>query len=151
MYYRQLKYSLSGLIVATTYWLFDSSIHYFFYEEAEFEFIPSTVNELWMRTIIFILVIGFGIYVDISVKRMKKLFDDKYQLQLKLDQTLTKLVGGFVPICCVCKKVAPKAEQRDTESAWENIDSYIARNTAMEFSHGYCPECEKEQLKSVKK
>jgi len=87
---KQLKFSLSGLILATMFWVFDSSIHYFFYEEEEFEFIPSSFNELWMRTAIFILVVGFGIYVDLSVKRMKKLYDEKYQLQLKLDHTIRR-------------------------------------------------------------
>lgn len=154
---RKLRYSFSGLIIAVIYWFFDSSIHYFFYEEAKFEFIPSSSNELWMRSAIFILVVGFGIYVDISVNRMKKLYDERLQLQLKLDQTLTKLLGGFVSICFVCKKVAPVEEPVDNQGSWENIDSYISKHSDMKFSHGYCPVCiakvqeEIEELKQFSK
>jgi len=137
------------LIVAVTYWLSDSSIHYLIYDETGFEVIPSSFNELWMRAAIFILIISFGIYVDISVKRMNKLYDDRYQIQLKLDQAMTKLLSGYLSICCVCKKVNKKTINPDKDVVWEDIDYFISKHTDMEFTHGYCPECgikAKEQI-----
>ncbi len=148
--YRPYKYSLFGLFIAALYWFIDSSIHYFGYSEADFEIIPSEFNELWMRTAIFTLVIGFGAYVDISVKRIRILYEERYQLQLELDRTLTKLLGGFVSICCVCKKVNSGSEQVDKDRTWETIESYISERSDLEFSHGYCPECAANVMKGMK-
>ena len=51
-------------MLATGFWLFDSSVHYFIYGEAEFEFLPSEFDDLWMRTLIIALIILFGVFAD---------------------------------------------------------------------------------------
>jgi hypothetical protein len=42
---------------------------------------------------------------------------------------------GIIPICCHCKKV------RDSDGAWQQIESFIGKRTDAHFSHGICPEC----------
>jgi CheY-like chemotaxis protein len=42
---------------------------------------------------------------------------------------------SFHRVCAQCQKIQNESEE------WERLDSYIARNTKTEFSHGYCPEC----------
>lgn len=150
MRFRQIKYSLLSLIVSFLYWIIDSSIHYFFYRERTFEFIPSGTNELWMRNVIIVLVLVFGVYVDISVKRIKGLYDERYQLQLRLDEALTKLLGGYLPICSICKKVKIKEGSSDKDDVWKSIDSYISEHTDMEFTHGYCPECSEKAMLEIR-
>jgi PAS domain S-box-containing protein len=53
-----------GLLVGVLYWVTDSSIHYLVLSERPFTIIPSDIDELWMRTLIFIVLVFFGRYVD---------------------------------------------------------------------------------------
>ncbi|MFN2475380.1 MAG: PleD family two-component system response regulator [Chthoniobacterales bacterium] len=45
----------------------------------------------------------------------------------------------LIPMCVYCRKV------RDEEDYWEQVETYIQKETGSRFSHGACPECcEKE-------
>jgi len=57
------------------------------------------------------------------------------ELQLALDQVRT--LEGLLPICAWCKQI------RDEEQGgvWLSVESYIARKTSAQFTHGICPEC----------
>jgi hypothetical protein len=57
-------FTIIAFALALIFWFFDSSVHYFLYKEPQFELIPAEFNELWMRTIIVLLVIFFGIFAD---------------------------------------------------------------------------------------
>lgn len=57
-------YLTLAVLIAIIFWFFDSSIHYFFYQESEFELLPSDYNELWMRLIIITLMILLGAFTD---------------------------------------------------------------------------------------
>ncbi len=46
-----------------------------------------------------------------------------------------KTLSGLLPICASCKKI------RDDKGYWNQIESYISRNSEANFSHGLCPEC----------
>jgi hypothetical protein len=46
-----------------------------------------------------------------------------------------KTLGGLIPICSSCKKV------RDDEGYWNILESYFAKHSAAQFSHGICPDC----------
>lgn len=59
------------------YWIADSIIHKFIYLEEEFEFFPSEINELWMRIVIIVLLICFGIYADKHVQSLIEKEEDK--------------------------------------------------------------------------
>jgi sensor domain CHASE-containing protein len=60
-------------------------------------------------------------------------------LQTALDNV--KTLEGLLPICTGCKRV------RDDTGYWNQIDSYISRNTNASLSHGYCPECAAKAFK----
>lgn len=66
--------------LALSFWFFDSAIHYFVFGVLEFEVIPSDVNELWMRSTILILIVGFGVFADYHVKEAKKQEAEKYAI-----------------------------------------------------------------------
>lgn len=55
--------------------------------------------------------------------------------ELKLSLEKVKTLSGFLPICASCKKI------RDDKGYWNQIESYIAKHSEAEFSHGVCPEC----------
>jgi len=53
----------------------------------------------------------------------------------RLEQSLTKVLGGFIPICANCKMI------RNDEDRWERLESYIGQRTGAEFTHSICPLC----------
>lgn len=69
-YMKKIKYSIITFVIAFAFWFFDSSIHYFIYNESQFEFIPDDFNELWMRIVIVLLLAFFGIYADSSIRKL---------------------------------------------------------------------------------
>jgi len=48
--------------------------------EEEFEFIPGEVNELWMRSLIMVLILIFGFYIDYSTKRLIRKGQEKLEV-----------------------------------------------------------------------
>ncbi len=77
---KHVRYKYYGLILAICYWLFDSIIHKLIFGEGDFEFIPSDVNELWMRSLIVFLIISFGFYIDISVRKLLEKEAEKHMV-----------------------------------------------------------------------
>ena len=49
-----------------------------------------------------------------------------------------KTLSGLLPICSNCKKI------RDDKGYWNQIESYIAKHSEVDFSHSICPECAKK-------
>ncbi|MCK4978808.1 MAG: hypothetical protein KAS62_00360, partial [Candidatus Delongbacteria bacterium] len=137
-------HKLIAMLMAVSYWFFDSSVHYFLYGEFEFEVIPSEFNELWMRLAIFLLIVGYGFFVDRSVRKLKK-------IQEKLENTLTHLLSGYMPICSICKKVRTSDIDVNDKQYWKEIDSYIAEKTDMQFSHSFCPDCADKMKADINK
>ena len=68
-----------------------------------------------------------GGLIALNAQRMEKELDSA-------DQNI-KTLARLVPICAACKKV------RDDQGYWNQIESYLQRNTDLDFSHGLCPEC----------
>ena len=54
-------------------------------------------------------------------------------LEERIEQVRT--LTGLLPICAWCKSI------RDDEGYWHEVDAYLAKRTAMEFTHGACPSC----------
>ena len=63
-------FTIAAIIVGTLFWFFDASIHYFVYGEPEFEYIPTDVNEFWMRVVIVGLLLLFGMFADYFTNRI---------------------------------------------------------------------------------
>ena len=58
------------VIFSLIFWLSDSLIHRFIYKEETFELVPTDVNELWMRTLIIVLLIITGLVGDSRANRI---------------------------------------------------------------------------------
>lgn len=63
-------FTLFAFIVAIVFWMFDSAVHFFIYGEPEFELFPHEFNELWMRSVIVILIVFLGILTDRFTKKI---------------------------------------------------------------------------------
>ena len=72
---------------------------------------------------------------DISTQ--KELEADREKLINELQEALTeiKTLSGLLPICSACKKI------RDDSGYWHNIETYVAKHSYAQFSHGICPDC----------
>ncbi|MDA3896869.1 MAG: hypothetical protein PF482_12080, partial [Desulfobacteraceae bacterium] len=49
-----------------------------------------------------------------------------------------KRLKGIIPICANCKDI------RNGSGEWEKMEDYIQERSDAEFSHGLCPDCDKE-------
>jgi len=64
------KFTRLGFVVAMLFWLVESVIHRYIFHEATFELIPSEPNEIWMRSLVFFLIIGLGLYADSQTSKI---------------------------------------------------------------------------------
>jgi DNA-binding response OmpR family regulator len=60
----------------------------------------------------------------------------------QLEEAASSIVQlhGLLPICSYCKNV------RTDENYWEQVEDYVAENSALQFSHGICPTCYESEL-----
>jgi PAS domain S-box-containing protein len=75
---------------------------------------------------------------DISRRREREV--EREQLIAELQDALSKVkvLSGLLSICASCKKI------RDERGRWEALEVYIRDRSAVDFSHGLCPECFKK-------
>jgi len=75
------------------------------------------------------------IFTNIFLRKRSE--EQKGELTTELEHALSqvKTLQGLLPICASCKRV------RDDEGYWNKIDEYITTHTAVDFSHGICPDC----------
>lgn len=55
-----------------------------------------------------------------------------------------RVIQGMMTVCSYCKRV------RLAHEAWEKIEEYVARNSAVTFTHGVCPECFEKHAGMIK-
>jgi hypothetical protein len=125
--------------------IFALSWVYEFLKEGTFGFPVETTAEQWeyVFTVTAFSMVALIPSITLAYKFCTKLHSaekEKLRLQQQLDGIITKLLGGFVGICCVCKKirVEDKSKKRNT---WESVERYISKRTDLKFSHCYCPDC----------
>ena len=46
-----------------------------------------------------------------------------------------RIIGGMLTVCSYCHKI------RIDKDAWERIEEYISRQSAVTLTHGICPDC----------
>jgi len=101
-----------------------------------------TVTAFSMVALIFPITLAYKFCIKLHLAEK-----DKLRLRLQYDGIITKLLSGFVGICCVCKKI--RVEDKDKKlKTWESVESYISKRTDLKFSHCYCPKCFSQAEKS---
>ncbi len=83
-----------------------------------------------IRHIFATLMINLGICLFITIIVLALV-----SLSIKAYRNRIETLHGIVPICSYCKQV------RDDKGYWNQVEAYIAKHTAAEFSHGICPDC----------
>jgi len=69
---KKINYTILSILLAIILWVIDSTAHKLFFGDDEFEFIPTNINELWMRVTIVMMVICFGLFADYQTKKILK-------------------------------------------------------------------------------
>jgi PAS domain S-box-containing protein len=80
---------------------------------------------------------GFIVHVsrDITAKRHAEQERELLISDLREALTQVKKLSGLLPICANCKQI------RDDKHDWNPIETYIAKHSEANFTHGVCPSC----------
>ncbi len=70
-----------------------------------------------------------------EIREKEKAEKERQGLQKQLENSLAKVISGFIPICSNCKRI------RDKNGKWNQVESYVESRSEASFSHGLCPEC----------
>lgn len=76
-----------------------------------------------------IMISGVGIILSLGIllyRNVKKLEGAHSEIET---------LSGLIPICSNCKKI------KDSKGYWKQVDSYLADQASVSFSHGLCEEC----------
>ena len=79
---KQRRFTILGIALASFYWVAESLIHRFVYLDAYFEILPADRNEVWMRIVIIILILGFGIFADNRARMVRRKEAEKREVFL---------------------------------------------------------------------
>lgn len=85
-----------SVVVSVAFWILESLMHYKVFDHGHgFELIPHDPNELWMRSLICLLIIAFGIYAHFMVKKI-------IQYEKNQVETLKLTMRTVQDIVCNC-------------------------------------------------
>jgi len=128
---------LIGIWLAIGYWVIEAYFDTFLIENVSFamRLFPSDHNELWMRSFISVLFIGFGLYSHRVQARIRSAEKMSVDAALLLKNALSKTIRGNFPICVSCKKI------RNQEGEWVTPVMFITARTGAEFSRSMCKGC----------
>jgi hypothetical protein len=129
-----------GNFLALSYWILEAYFDSILIENTSFamRLFPSDPNELWMRSLVSALFVGFGLYahrVHVRIRASEKLNVDAAFL---LKNALSNTIRGHFSICVNCKDIS------DEDSQWVAPDRFISAKTEAEFSRVVCDKCRSE-------
>lgn len=127
-----------GCFLAASFWVLEAYFDSVLIENESFatRLFPSDMNELWMRGLVSVLFLGFGLYSRIVYARIRAAEKLNLDAAWLLKNALSKTIRGNYPICVFCRKI------RDQEGQWVAPDKFIAARTEAEFAGSLCGECQ---------
>lgn len=77
------------------------------------------------------------LYIGFAISKMRQVFEMERATAEELRKALSeiKVLEAVLPICAQCKKI------RDSDNAWQQMETYISQHSDTRFSHSYCPDC----------
>ena len=100
--------------------------------------LPSDSHELWMRSFICLLFVGFGLYAHRTLVRIRETEELNEDAAILLKNALSKTIRGQFPICVNCKNIY------DEDNQWVAPDEFISAQTEAEFLQVVCEQCHTE-------
>jgi sigma-B regulation protein RsbU (phosphoserine phosphatase) len=89
---------------------------------------PFEIEELRARIAVGERIVTLQQQLSERVRALEEAFAHVHQLQ------------GLIPICAWCRQV------RNDSNFWEQVDSYLAKRSALQFTHGICPACRDKEV-----
>ena len=84
----RFKFTILSVGLALLYWVTESIIHRFVYAEEFFEIVPSDVNEFWMRLLIIVLIVGFGLFADNRARKIRASEREKHEVFMAMSDVV---------------------------------------------------------------
>ena len=85
--------------------------------------------------LLYIIIAIGAFFLGLSYKFEPKLLK---MLTTSANKAKTKYITRILQICPKCKKI------KDNHGIWHQIEHYLLDNEEFKFSHGICPDCQKE-------
>jgi len=105
-----------SILIALAYWLLDSAIHHLAYGESKFQLIPSDFNELWMRSIILVLLICFGVFADHYTNKIIEKDLQKYGVYIAMLEATQHILNNFLQGMIYFRYLVEKSDDIDQET-----------------------------------
>ena len=135
-----------GPLTASAYWVFETVVHSVIFDEGTIaqHLLPADSHELWMRSFVCLLFIAFGVFAHAVGNRMTRAQLEQQRLQMRLEEALTKVLSGFLPICGSCKRIRVDDSEPERDSSWHRVEYYLTQRTDLDLTHSICPPCERK-------
>jgi nitrate/nitrite-specific signal transduction histidine kinase len=77
--------------------------------------------------------------IQIYLGERRQIEEEREKLidELRVALANVKTLRGLIPICASCKKI------RDDGGYWNQLETYLEEHSDAGFTHGFCPECQK--------
>ncbi len=97
---KRLSLAHLGILVGLLYWPLEALIHDFIFGNGSFmdNLLSSDPDEIWMRTLISAVFIGFGIYAHRTVMQQQQLQDQLRKKSERLQQIIDSSYDAYVSI-----------------------------------------------------
>ena len=126
-----------GSLLAIAYWFIEAYFDSVLIENTSFaaRLLPADANELWMRSLVSLLFVGFCFYAHRTYLRIKAAEQLNIDAAWLLKNALANTIRGRFPICVFCKNI------RGEDGLWLNPEKFISAQTEAEFTHAVCDRC----------
>jgi len=113
-----------------------------FEQQARREFEVVVEDRVYAFLVVPVPEAGYANYygADITARQAAETEREKLIADLQEALARVKTLSGLVPICAWCKKI------RDDRGFWNEVEVYVQNRSDATFSHGICPECQKQWL-----
>ena len=89
-------------------------------------------------TLVSLIFMVGAVYVFISIV-----------VQARLLAEMQGTLQGILPICSRCKRIREPDDNPEDPKAWKVLEEFMSDHTRVNFSHGYCPSCQEQELKRI--
>jgi DNA-binding NtrC family response regulator len=115
-----------------------------------------------LQTIVIILTGNGAMESVIDALRLGA--DDFLQKPCDTDELLYRISNGFVkqellrkialyedflPVCSYCRRIRDVRQGVEGEGSWYSLEDYFSKTKGVSVSHGCCPDCYTEQMKTL--
>ena len=70
---------------------------------------------------------------------------EKFEMKRKI-----KAYEGILTTCCVCHKFQDDTGKKPGSGDWISVEEYLWKNTRLNISSSYCPECARKAMDDIK-